>query len=83
MYLNQDIKRHRQIYFELINDLIQAAPSATALVDAINNEILTGSLYTALRRARDLVDYERELIAHAQSGIRSIPADNPEDGDAA
>ena len=83
MYLNQDIKRHRQIYFELINDLIQAAPSTIALVDAINNEILTGSLYAALRRARDLVEYERELIAHAQSGIRSIPADNPEDGNAA
>ncbi|MHC5652857.1 flagellar biosynthesis repressor FlbT [Stappia sp.] len=80
MYLNQDIERHRQIYFELINDLIQAAPSAMKLVDAINNEILTGSLYAALRRARDLVEYERELIAHAQSGNGSISANVAEDG---
>jgi flagellar protein FlbT len=76
MYLNQDIERHRKIYFELVNDFIQAAPSTIGLVDAVNNEILTGSLYAALRRARDLVEYERELIAHAQSGHRSISADD-------
>lgn len=83
MYLNQDITRHRQVYFELINDLIQAAPSMIPLVDAINNEILTGSLYAALRRARDLVEYERELIAHAQSRHGSVPADDAKDGNAA
>lgn len=76
MYLNQDIERHRKVYFELVNDFIQAAPSTIGLVDAVNNEILTGSLYAALRRARELVEYERELIEHAQSGQRSISADD-------
>ncbi|WP_306029828.1 flagellar biosynthesis repressor FlbT [Stappia sp. MMSF_3263] len=76
MYLNQDIERHRKIYFELVNDFIQAAPSTIGRVDAVNNEILTGSLYAALRRARELVEYERELIEHAQSGQRSISADD-------
>ncbi|GGE85000.1 flagellar biosynthesis repressor FlbT [Stappia taiwanensis] len=80
MYLNQDIESHREIYFELIDDFIRAAPSTIKLVDAINNEILTGSLYGALKRARDLVECERELIENVQSGHRSIPADNPIDG---
>ncbi|WP_037546832.1 flagellar biosynthesis repressor FlbT [Stappia stellulata] len=75
MYLNQDIERHKKIYFELIQDLIQAAPSTMELIHAVNNEILTGSLYAALRRARKLVEYERELIEHVQSGHSSISAD--------
>jgi flagellar protein FlbT len=81
MYLNQDIERHKKIYFELIQDLIQAAPSAMDLVDAVNNEILTGSLYAALRRARKLVEYERELIEHVQSGHSSISADGANGGE--
>jgi len=79
MYLNRDISKHREIYFDLVRDFVEAAPSAMRLVDRINNEILTGSLYVALKRARDLVEYERELIENVQSGHRSISADDAVD----
>ncbi|NRG18004.1 flagellar biosynthesis repressor FlbT [Rhizobiales bacterium] len=67
MYLNKDILAHKEIYFALVRDFLDAAPSAAAYVDAINQQILTGSLYHALKRAKDLVKYEQELIEHAKS----------------
>jgi flagellar protein FlbT len=74
MYIEDDIEGVREEYFTLVNDLITAAPSMINLVDAINNEILTGSLYKALRIARQLIQYEQEILAHAQSGSAGLPA---------
>ena len=50
----------------LVNDIITAAPSTIRIVDEINNEILTGSLYKALKAAKKLIQYEQELLAHAK-----------------
>ncbi|MBA5778455.1 flagellar biosynthesis repressor FlbT [Stappia sp. F7233] len=80
MYLNKDIAGHKEVYFELVKEFIQAAPSAVTRIEAINQQILTGSLYHALKRARDLIDYERELIENAQSRSVCISDDKPEDG---
>ncbi len=65
MYLDEDVAGHQKTYFKLVDDFIEAAPSALSLVDEINNQILTGNLYKALRHAKRLIDYERELIGHA------------------
>jgi flagellar protein FlbT len=66
MYIDEDVERLRKDYFKLINDLVTAAPSTTPLVDQINNEILTGDLYKALKAAKKLIQYEQELLAHAK-----------------
>jgi flagellar protein FlbT len=66
MYLTQDIAKHHTIYFELVRDFLQAAPSSLPLIDDINNRILSGDMYKALKIAKKLIDYESELIAHAQ-----------------
>jgi flagellar protein FlbT len=66
MYIDEDVERLRKDYFKLINDLVTAAPSTTPLVDQINNEILTGELYKALKAAKKLIQYEQELLAHAK-----------------
>ena len=47
-------------------DIISAAPSTTPLVENINNRILTGDLYKALREARSLIAYEQELVENAK-----------------
>lgn len=73
MYLENDIERLRTDYFRLINEIISAAPSTTSIIDQINNEILTGNLYKALRTAKKLVQYEEDLIANAQSGSIRLP----------
>jgi flagellar protein FlbT len=68
MYLKDDIAAMRQNYFALVNDIVSAAPSTIGLIDQINNEILTGSLYKALKAAKKLIQYEQDLLANAAAG---------------
>jgi flagellar protein FlbT len=75
MYVDDDIEKFRDQYFTLVNDLVKAAPSTMALVDQINNEILTGSLYKALRITKQLVEYEQEILTNAASSRPSLPKD--------
>ena len=66
MYLAQDPTREHAVYFELVRDFVQAAPSALPHVHEINNRILSGELYKALKAAKKLIAYEAELIEHAE-----------------
>ena len=68
MYLSRTPAEHHATYFQLVQDMIQAAPSTRQFVESINNKILTGSMYKALKDAKALIDYEQELIANAQRG---------------
>ncbi len=70
MYLSQDAAPHHDLYFELVHQFIDAAPSAIPHVAEINNRILSGDLYKALKVAKKLVGYEAELMAHATGGER-------------
>ncbi len=65
MYIYEDVERLQKDYFQLVNDIVTAAPSTTKLVDEINNEILTGALYKALKAAKKLIQYEQDLLANA------------------
>ena len=47
---------------------MQAAPSTWRFVEVINNQILTGNLYKALKEAKKLIAYEEELLANAKRG---------------
>jgi flagellar biosynthesis repressor protein FlbT len=72
MYLKNDLSSHNEIYFPLVRDFLSAAPSATPLIADINNRILSGDLYKALRSAKKLVAYEQDLIDHALRGQRVL-----------
>ena len=80
MYLENDVAKFQQEYFELVNDCVRAAPSSMPLVEAVNNAILTNALYKALREAKNLIAFEQELMAHAtrRSGIREHGAEDGE-----
>ena len=67
-YIEEDIGLTRDQYFTLINDFLEAVPSSTEIVNQINNEILTGQLYKALKAAQRLIEYEQELFSNASSG---------------
>lgn len=67
MYLDDDVSGLQEDYFKLVNEIITAAPSMTPYVTEINNEILTGELYKALKAAGKLIRYEEELLANAKS----------------
>jgi flagellar protein FlbT len=70
MYLKDDLSSHNEIYFPLVRDFLSAAPSAMPLIAEVNNRILSGDLYKALRSAKKLVAYEQELMDHALRGQR-------------
>lgn len=66
MYTARDPRTQHETYFALVRELTQAAPSTWAYIEAINNEILTGNLYKALKEARKLIAYEQELLDNAK-----------------
>lgn len=65
MYLARNPKEHHDTYFELVKDVQKAAPSTSFLIAEINESILAGSYYKALKAARKLIDYEKDLMGHA------------------
>ena len=70
MYLQQDLSGHNEFYFPLVQDFLAAAPSSLPLIAEVNNRILSGDLYKALKAAKKLISYEQELISHASGGER-------------
>lgn len=73
MYLDDSVDKLRRDYFALVTDLVRAAPSTTAIIDEINNEILTGQLYKALRAAKKLIQYEQDILANAAARDAGLP----------
>ncbi len=65
MYLSPDPKRHHDTYFSVIEEVQQAAPSTMPYIDAINQEILNGAMYKALKAAKKLIQYEATLMSSA------------------
>ena len=80
MYLARNPRDHHAVYFELIRDFMAAVPSSLPILDEINNSILTGALYKALRAAKDLIAQEAELLDHAQrdAGLRQDSTEDSE-----
>ena len=67
MYTSRDPRQHHETYFELLRDFVGAAPSTWPLVENINNQILSGELYNALKTTRKLIKFEQELLSHEGS----------------
>ncbi|MGO4668614.1 flagellar biosynthesis repressor FlbT [Bosea sp. 2RAB26] len=65
MYLAQDPTHEHETYFALVRDFMKAAPSSLPHMTEINNRILSGDLYKALKAAKQLIAYEAELIENA------------------
>jgi flagellar protein FlbT len=64
MYTSHDPQVHNEIYFALLGDFLRAAPSTRSLIESMNNQILTGNLYNALKDARKLISYEQDLLSN-------------------
>ena len=73
MYLDDDVEKLRRDYFALVTDLVRAAPSTIQTIDEINNEILTGQLYKALRAAKKLIQLEQDILANAAARDAGLP----------
>lgn len=70
MYLSEDPKEFHESYFEQMRDVCNAAPSMISHFEVINNQILTGSFYKALKKTKELIAYEKELMTDAGRSTR-------------
>jgi flagellar protein FlbT len=68
MYTSGEPLAQHELYFALVREIVQAAPSTWPFVESINNQILTGNLYKALKEAKKLIAYEEGLLQNAKRG---------------
>ena len=66
MYLSHEPRGYHEVYFKLVQEIMQASPSTWPYIEGINNQILTGNTYKALKEADKLIRYEGELLADAK-----------------
>ncbi|MCB9978314.1 MAG: flagellar biosynthesis repressor FlbT [Rhodospirillales bacterium] len=71
MYLARNPREHHESYFSMLREIQEAAPSTAFFFLKINEKIIEGSYYKALKEARDLIDHERELMEHVQKSCES------------
>jgi len=64
MYLAKDPAALHDLYFKQIHDIQNAAPSTSTFFMVINDHILQGHYYKAMKEARNLIAHEQELIAN-------------------
>ena len=72
MYVDEkNITDHHRTYWELVKDIVEAAPSTKPMFQVISNDMMQGKFYQALKAARKLIDYEQEVIKSVRttSGI--------------
>jgi flagellar protein FlbT len=70
MYTSRDPIAHHEIYFTLMRELVQAVPSTWPHIEAISNHIMAGAMYKALKTAKTLIAYEKELLDNAARSTR-------------
>ena len=68
MYTSRDAQPHHEIYFSLMRDIVQAAPSTWQIVAAINNHILTGEMYKALKEDEETDCLRRGIARQCTRG---------------
>src|SRR4051794_5451797 len=66
MYLSPDPMANHPTYFSLVRDILTAMPSAWPFIEGINNHILNGDLYHALKESKRLIGHEAKLLESAR-----------------
>ena len=71
MYVDEgNVAEYHKTYWDLVRDVLAAAPSTLSLIEPISKHILNGEYYKALKLTRKLTDYEKEVVKHAgKSGV--------------
>jgi flagellar protein FlbT len=62
---NNRVEKHN-IYWSLVKDLVEAAPSTADTLAEISGLIIEGKYYTALKLARKLIEFEEEVTEHVR-----------------
>jgi flagellar protein FlbT len=62
MYLEDDIPKYQEFYMGFAKDLLEAMPSFRDQIEAASNQILSGSLYNALKIIKEMIKREEEIL---------------------
>lgn len=63
MYVDSgNLAEHQKIYWQLVEEFVQAAPSSLHIIDRLNESVFQGKYYPALKIARELIVFEQEVI---------------------
>jgi flagellar biosynthesis repressor protein FlbT len=63
MYIDHENRNiHVDSYWQLVRELISAAPSLTERIDQISEHIVNGRHYQALKVGGELMEYEQEVL---------------------
>jgi flagellar biosynthesis repressor protein FlbT len=73
MYVDgKNLPEHHKTYWELVKDVVQAAPSRKQILQEISNNILNDRYYQALKLTKKLIEYEQEIISHVRNATGSL-----------
>jgi flagellar protein FlbT len=64
---------HQKLYWPLVKEFINAAPSSLGLVDQINECIIKEDCYEALKLAKQLIEFEQEVIKRVTECSEILP----------
>jgi flagellar biosynthesis repressor protein FlbT len=74
MYIADDPQDHHPVYFDLMRDILIVSPGSAAIIQDINNHILGGDYYRALKEARKLIAYEELLLTQLKEAAANRAA---------
>jgi flagellar protein FlbT len=65
MYIDREnLATHHESYWKQVRPLLQVAPRLIGLIDHINENIVNGKYYQALKLAAELIAYEKEITGN-------------------
>lgn len=65
MYIAKDPTPHHGKYFAMVGEVQDAAPSTASFFLDINRHIMAGAYFKALKTAKKLIAYEKEILDRA------------------
>ena len=65
MYISSTPNEYHPQYFELVEEVQKAAPSCGIFIAQINDQIIDGNYYKAMKLSQQLIEHETELIDNA------------------
>jgi flagellar biosynthesis repressor protein FlbT len=73
MYVDdKNLSAHHNTYWQLVRDLLEAAPSTLGIVDQISWYILGNDYYKALKLTKKLIAYEQEVMSNVRKSAELI-----------
>ncbi|HOD35760.1 MAG TPA: flagellar biosynthesis repressor FlbT [Syntrophales bacterium] len=77
MYVEgKDLAEFQKTYWDLVRDVVKAAPSLIGFIDAISEHLISNRYYQALKVAKQLIKREEKLVHDAGKTTGSVP-ENP------